>query len=148
MVLQIAPDARQILHHKNAVPLQLLAGPNAGEQQQLRRLEGTRRQDDGPARPYPFLAAAAMADDSRGAAARKDEFEGTRVGCNAQVAALAHLGRQIGSRRAPALTLLLRHLVQADPLLRRSIKVAVTRQLQVFARLEKIVVERVRADEI
>src|SRR5262249_44354442 len=138
----------QILHHRNAVPLQLLAGPNAGEQQQLRRLEAARRQDDGPARPYPLLAAAATADDSRCAAARKGDFEGAGVGGNAQVTAPARLGRQIGLGCTPAFALLLRHLIKTDPLLGQSVEVAVARQLQVLAGLEKIVVQRVGADEI
>ena len=43
VVLQVLSDARQILHHGNAVLAQMVCRPDAREHQDLRRIDGRRR---------------------------------------------------------------------------------------------------------
>ena len=46
MVLQVASDAGELVDHGNTVPPQLVAGPNAGEHENLRRVDRTAAEDD------------------------------------------------------------------------------------------------------
>ena len=46
MIVQIAADAFERMHDADAVALQEIGGADARELQQLRRLDGTRRDDD------------------------------------------------------------------------------------------------------
>ncbi len=148
VILQVAADARQSVLDGNAMALQLLRRADARQQQELRRLEGAGREDDGAAGGDGLFGAAAAADDAGGAPARQRHPQGARAGGDLEVGPLAQVGRQIGARRAPALALLLRHLIEADALLGRTVEITVARQLQLVAGFEKGVVDRVGADEI
>src|SRR4249920_501133 len=125
VVLQVAADARQRVLNGNAVALQVFRRADARQQQKLRRLEGAGGEYDRAAGGDGFFPPTAAADDAGGTPARQRHAQGARAGGDLEVWLLAQVGRQIGARRAPALALLLRHLIKADALLGGAVEIAV-----------------------
>ena len=62
---------------------------------------------------------------------------------DAQIRALVHVGLQIGARRAPALALVLRHLVAAEPFVVLGIEVLADAELRLARGLMEDVMDRI-----
>ena len=66
-----------------------------------------------------------------------------RPGLDAQIRALVDVGLQIGARRAPALALVLRHLVAAEPFVVLFIEVLADAELRLARGLMEDVMDRI-----
>ena len=66
MVLQVAADTRQVGHHRHGQRAELVGRPDAGQHQQLRRVDGAAAEDDLAGGPrLADLAALAILDADR-----------------------------------------------------------------------------------
>ena len=80
MVLQIAPDARQLMADGDAQALQHVARPDAGELQELRRADGAGGEHDLGPRGRGFRPVAPAEGDTGAAAAVEQKGLGLRAG--------------------------------------------------------------------
>ena len=126
VVLQVAAHAGQRVAHGDAVALQLGAVADAGEHEQLRRVEGA----GGQQHLAPGVQGLRLAVQQRlhagGAAAIQQHAPRLRAGEHAQVGA-RHGRVQVGAGGVPALAVLLRDLVEAHAFLRGAVEVVVAR---------------------
>ena len=95
MVLQVGADAGPVGDHIDAVLLQVLAGADAGEHENLRRVDGGRREDDLAPGADAADRAAGLVLDAGGAPAFDDHPANVGVGLQPEVAAL-HRRLEIG----------------------------------------------------
>ena len=128
MVLQVRTHSRSINQHLNAMLFQMGSRANARQHQDLRRPEGTCRQNDratGADRP----ALTALADaHTRCPTLFDNNFFHLRAGFNVQ-AACRLMGEDIGPRCRPAFPLFLRHLIDADAFQLFPVEIGIARQL-------------------
>ena len=124
MVLQALPDARQMVHDRHAELADMLLRPDAGQHQQLRRVDGAAAQDDFARGGRGADLAVAPEPHADGAPAFEQDLLGQRPGDDAQIGAL-HRRAQIadGGRAAPAIAR--RRLVVADAVLARAVEIVV-----------------------
>ena len=114
VILQVAADARLVVHDGDAQLAEPVGRTDAGELQDLRRADRTGRQDD--LAPGPRLEEPAVLPelDADGALAVEDHLLDQHSGLQAQVGAVEH-GLQEGAGRGPAHTALLVDVEIADP---------------------------------
>ena len=127
VVVQVRADAGQVVHHGDAVLLQLRARADARQHQQLRRLQRAGAQQ------HLARAPAAAAAGRRCAPPRRPRA-GLPAGCAWCGRSVDHLQvgpaqvrRQVGLGGAEALAVLVRHLVHAHAFLRGAVEVGVQR---------------------
>ncbi|MCY1510586.1 hypothetical protein D9M68_449680 [compost metagenome] len=107
VVLEVLAHAGQVFHHRQAQRLQLRAGADAREQQQLGRGERAGREDHFVARGGHHLFAAAVAaravDHAGGRAVLREHAQHVRARHHGELRVVAH-GREVGGggARAPA----------------------------------------------
>ena len=87
---------------------------DAGQHQQLRRLERAGGQDHLAPRADRLLLLALHVFDADGALALEQNLRRLRRRLDLEIAAVADMRMHIGARRAPALAVVLRHLVGAE----------------------------------
>ena len=124
VVLQTLPDTGQVMHDRNAEPGQVLLRPNAGEHQQLRRVDGSAAQDDlarGAGGAEPAIPAKCHAD---GAAAFEQDFLGQGPGDDIEIGAL-HCRAEIADGGRAALAVARRRLVVADAVLAGAVEIVI-----------------------
>ena len=138
MVLQVLSDARQMMHAGDAVLAKRCAVADAGQHQQLRRLERAGGNDHlAPRADLLQLLALAIFDADRALALEQDARR-LRLGFDAQIGAAAHMRMDIGARRAPAFAVLLRHLVDAEAFVFLGIEILAQAKLGFLCRLQKV----------
>src|SRR5581483_9393989 len=111
----IRPDAGQVMHAFDAVSCQHSTVADAGEQQELRRLERTGAEDHLAPRADRLRLLALPILDADRPLALKEYFRRACKRLDAQIGAAIHVRMHIGARRAPALAILLRQLVDPEP---------------------------------
>ncbi len=101
MVLQIAPDARQVRAHIDAMLAQMIGGPDPGAHQHRGCLDRAGAEDDFACAEFALLAV-----DGRGHAARalsvEQQLRNIRAGRDRQVRPRAHRRIEIADRRRGA----------------------------------------------
>src|SRR5262245_28248503 len=145
MVLQILSDTWQMMHAGNAVPGKRSRIADARQQQQMRRLEGASGEDYlAPcADDLPPLVLALHLFDADGALALEDDARGLRQRLHAQIGPVADMRMDIAARRAPALAIVLRHLVDAEPLLLGAVEIVADAELRLAGALQKHLPDRI-----
>ena len=123
MILQVLSDARQMVHRGDAVLLQGRRVADAGQHQELRRLERAGAQDHLAPRADLLRLVALPVFDADGALAVEQDARRVRLGLDAEVRPLAHEGMDVAARRAPALAVLLGHLIDAEAFLLGAVEV-------------------------
>src|SRR5262249_6190453 len=113
MVLQIFSRARQMMHARNAVLGKRGGIADACKHEELRRLERPGSQDHLAAGAQHLLLLALGVFDADGALALEDDARSLRLRLDAQIRPALHMRMDIAARRAPALAIVLRHLVDA-----------------------------------
>src|ERR1700742_1873069 len=103
MILQVLSDAGQMVHACDAVFAERGTVADAGQHQQLRRLERTGANDYLAPRAQLFQLLALPVLDADRALAFEQDAGGLRLGLDAQIGAASHMRMDIGTRRAPAL---------------------------------------------
>ena len=151
--MQVAADLGAVGAHLDAVRAQHRGGPDAGQHQQLRRVDRAAREQHfargvhelgaAPRRSYSTPTARVPSSTTR---AR------TRAGDDREVRALAR-GREVARGGAPARAVLLRDLVPADAGLRRAVEVGVVAMARLARGVEehlrqRVVVPQVRDVEV
>ena len=135
MVGEVCADAGQFVPHFNAVARELFARPDAGQQQELRRTEGTGRDDDlacGDARG----SARSRDVDARGTRAFERDGRRVALGQHGQVGTLERRVQERNDRTA-APPAALRHLVEACAVLLRAVEVGISRKARCYGRLDE-----------
>ncbi len=142
MILQILADAGKVELHRYPEGAKLLGGTDAGEQQQLRRVDGAAGEHHFPRGPHLIQLAAAHIFNADGAV-HLDQYPGRlRLGANGEIFALGDR-MQIGRGRAAALAVFLRHLKQTAAELHCAVKIGIERNPGLLRRLEEDVTQRV-----
>ena len=126
VVLQIVADAGRVEHDLDAVLLQQVRRPDAGELQQLRRVVRAAGNQDFLARPRRAHAAVLPVFDRRGAAALEQDALRQRRGLDMQIAAVLRRA-QIGERRAGAAAAARRGLEKSRAFLGRAVEIGIGR---------------------
>ena len=101
MVLQVPPYRGDVRNHRNAVPAELVRRADAGEHQDMRRIERAARQNDFPARRHPPVLSAATVADTHGAAVFDHDAVDVGLGLELEVGP-GQSRPQERVRRAPA----------------------------------------------
>ncbi len=103
VILQVPADAGQIVAHLDPVVLQMRRVAQPGEHQEMRRADGSGRQDHFGSRAHHMLGTRAVApDDPRGPLALEQDVAGLCPGQDRQVLALAHrIEKRDGGGTAP-----------------------------------------------
>ena len=134
MVLQVLSDARQMMHAGDAVLAKRCARRRRRTASGVAG-SGTRRRRRSP------RAARGSASSPCPAGIRRRPRACLRTGCgwhapgfDAQIGAAAHMGMDIGARRAPAFAVLLRHLVDAEAFMLVAIEIVADAELAPRAR--------------
>src|SRR4051812_24109714 len=149
MVLQILPDARQMMRHGDAVLCQCGAVADAGEHQQMRCLERAGRKDHFATGAQPAKLLALPIFDTYGALAFEQDAGGMRRGFDPQIGARSHVWMDISPRGAPAFAVFLRDLVDAEAFLLLGIEILADPELGLARRLQKNLLHRiVRAQSV
>ena len=125
MVLQVAPDARQVRPDRQAEPLQLLLGGDAGQRQQPRGLHGARADDDLVLCVEALETTLADHLDAGAALAVEQEPDGARVGQDLQARVVGDRPeeRPVGGLAAPVAR---RELRELDAVRRGAVGVVLT----------------------
>ena len=142
VIAQVAPDARQVVRDSDAVLPQLFAVADAGEHEQLRRLQSPQGDDDLRFRLHGLNLRIQRKFDPCGTAIFQDHAPRPRPGDHLQVRP-PQMRLQVGARRAPALAVFLRHLVGAHALLLRAVEVVVARKSRLLRGVDENPLERV-----
>ena len=129
VILQIASYRGFVERYVNAVLLQMLAGADTGEHQDLRRVECASRQDDSVASLNHFMLAPSLDRHTGDTAIFDNQFLNQSSGTDIEVG-LAAQRLYIGARGRPAFAIFLRNLVEAKAFLAIVIEVGIARQLQ------------------
>ena len=122
MVLQVLPDPRQVGHHRDSVALQMVGRPDAGQHQQLRRVDGAAGQDHLTAGHGGAEVASLAVLDAGGAAALEQHPRRHGAGLDRQIGPL-HRRTQEGARRAPAHALMDGHVHPPEAFLLEAVHV-------------------------
>src|SRR5258708_6558024 len=143
MVLQVLPDAGQMMHGRDAVFRQRLAVADAGEHQELRRLERAGGYDHfaAGANLLPLMALDVLDPDR--ALALEQDSGGMRERFDTQIRARGDMRMHIGTRRAPALAVFLRHLVNAEAFMVLVIEVLAEAELRFLRSLQENLLHRI-----
>src|SRR4030095_16115505 len=103
----------------------------------MRRLERAGGEDHlAPGAQHLFLLALHVLD-ADGALALEDDACGLRQRLHAQIGPGSHMLMAIAARRAPALAIVLRHLVDAEPLLLGAVEIVMDAELRLARALQK-----------
>ncbi len=124
MVVQVLPHAWQIVHGGNAVFQQMRMRANAGEHEDLGRLQGPRAQQHLARGLELFHLSFVVEFHAHRAFALHQDAGGVRAREHAQVGA-RQVGRQVGIGRAETLAIFVRHLEHAHPFLLGAVEVSV-----------------------
>ncbi len=100
MVVEVGADPRQVVHHRHADRLEVLGRADAGNLQQMRRVDGAAADDDLARRQLLAVHAVLAKRDAGAALAVKQEFGGDRVGLDPEIGATARLGEKGAGGRA------------------------------------------------
>ena len=137
MVLQVGADPVALDPHRDAVFRKMSAGPDSGQHQQLRRAEHAAGQHHrAPCADDMRLTPARISDAPHPPVVEQYAFD-QHVGEDIDVCRRLAVA-QIGARRGPALTVALRHLIDAQPLLPRAVEILILRNLQLPPGLDEI----------
>jgi len=118
-----------MMDRRNAVFLQCRRIADAGEHQQLRRLERAELKiTSRRARIWRSCLPRRYSNADR-AFALKQDTRGVRLRLDMKIVAAVHEGMGIAARGAPAFAVLLRHLVNADAFLLLAVKIVADRKL-------------------
>jgi hypothetical protein len=144
VVLQVAPDARQVVAHLHAGGAQVVGRADARQQQQLRRVDRARRQQHLALGAHELLAAAPLAQaHADGPLALQLDAQDADVRAHLQVRALGRRAQE-GVGRAEALAVSLCHLEHRRAVLLRPVVVDDPRDSRGGARLQQPPVHRAR----
>ena len=142
MVLQILPDAGQIMHHVDPVPRQLRPRPDARQLEQMRRFDRARRQNH-LARGTDFVhPAVLLVGDANRPAPLQQHARHQRPCRHLEIGPLQSRF-QIGVCRAPAPPLEHRHVQCAKPLLAEAVEIGRCGIARLLARLDEGGIERI-----
>src|SRR4051794_38812572 len=148
MVLQVLSDAGQMMPAFDAVFGKRRAVADAGQHQKLRRLERARRYDDLAAgADLPRLLALAGFDADRALAFEQDARR-LRKSLDAQIRARCHVRMQIGPRGAPALAVLLRHLIDPEALMVPGVEILADAKLRFLGGLQENLLHRIARTQL
>jgi hypothetical protein len=143
MVLQVLADAGQMMHRGDAVACERFAVADTGQHQQMRAMKRARRQDH-------LAAGAQLADllalpvlDADRALALEQDARGMRLRLHPQVGTVCDVRMNIAARRAPALAILLRHLVGAETFLLFGVKILADAELRLTRGFQKDLLYRI-----
>src|SRR5215472_6882246 len=123
--------------------LQRFAVADTRQHQQLRRLERARRQDHLAPRTDRFRFLALDILDANGALAVEDDARCLRAGLDAQVRPRPHMRVDVAARGAPAFAVLLRHLIDAEPLLLGAVEIVANAELPLARALQEHLAHRI-----
>ncbi len=143
MVLQVLPDPGQMMHAGDAVFGQCRAVADAGQHQEMRRLERAGGDDDLAAGADLLCLVALPVFDADRALAFEQDAARLRIGLDAQIGARGHVGMNIGPRRAPAFAVLLRDLIDAEAFMLLGIEILADPELRLARRLQERLLHRV-----
>ena len=147
MVLEILADARQLMLKRNAVLRQHLTRADAGEQQQVRRIDRAATQDDFVLCPQNLPLSRTLDFDAYSASSLKNHprCPGSRE--HGEVGAtLCHT--QKGACRTPASPAFLRHLVEADAFLHGTIEITIFRNANLLSSFNECIRQWIRLQHI
>ncbi len=122
MVLQVAPDPGQVEEDGDPVPADLVRRTDAGEEQELRRVDGAAREDDLAPRPRRVQPPAPAELDPGGALAGEDDARCQRLHRNREIGPRQRRP-QIGGGGAPAPAAMDRHVHRAKAFLLEAVHV-------------------------
>src|SRR5262249_39740787 len=137
MILQVLADAWQVMHAGDAMSAEGSGVADARQHQQFRRLERAGGEDDLAPCAKLLLLLPLHVFDGDGALALEQDARGLRPRFDAQVLTLAHERVDIAARRAPALAIVLRHLVDAEAFLLGAVKVVADAKLRLARALQE-----------
>src|SRR5580704_4700574 len=133
------------MHDRNAKPGQVLLRANAGEHQQLRRVDGSAAQNDlarGTSGAEPAMLAKRHADRT---AAFAPNLLGQGPGDDLEIGAL-HCRAEIADSGRAALSVACRRLVVAYPVLAGAVEIVIARKAEPGRRGDKTLTDRVLRD--
>ena len=116
VVLQVLTDPLEIVHHVDAEVGEFLARPDAGELQQLRRVDGPAADDHFASRPHLVAQVVAPVAHAHRAPALEQDARGQRVRAHLQIGAVQRRA-QIGVGRTAAPARAHRHIHAPEALL-------------------------------
>src|SRR6185437_11191303 len=143
MVLQVLADSRQMMRGGDAVFSQRRRVADARQHQELRRLERAGGQDHLAPRADDFLLLALDKFDADRALALEQNARALRACLDLEIRAARHERMDIAARRAPALAVLLRELVGAEPLLLGAVEIVADAQLRLARALQEHLAHRI-----
>jgi hypothetical protein len=144
VVLQVAPDAREVVADLHACRAQLVGRPDARQQQQLRRVDRAGRQQHLALGAQQLLAAAPLAHaHADGALALQLDAQHGHARAHLQVRPLAHRA-QVRVGGAEALAVSLRHLEHRRAVLLGAVVIGDLRDARGGAGLQQALVHRAR----
>src|SRR6476620_898129 len=114
---------------------------DAGQHEQLRRLQSAAADDDLACRGHPLNLVAALIFSASGAAILEKDAPRRRSGDDMQVRT-RHVRMDVGAGRATPLAVLLRHLVRTDTLLSVAVEIVGRGKLQLLRSFKKILDKR------
>src|ERR1700742_5009088 len=126
----------------------LIAVADARQQQQLRRLERAGGEDDLAPRADRLLLFPLHVLDADGALAFEQYLRRLRRRLDLEIAAVADMRMHIGARRAPALAVLLRHLIGAEPFMVFGIEILANAELRLLRRLPEDIMHRIAGAQL
>ena len=136
VILQVVADAGRVEHDVDAVALQQLRRPDAGELQQLRRIIGAARNQDFLARPRGAQRPVLPVFDAGGATALEQDALRQRGGLDLQIACVPWPDADT-PRRAGAPAVARRGLKPAGAFLRRAVEVGIVGDAGLDRRLDE-----------
>ncbi len=125
VVLQVLSDARQRMPERDAMPLQFVFGADAGQHQQLRRIDRAASQNHFPLGADIDRLAGLEISDAGCAFAFQQHPGGACIRDHRQIRPIQHRV-QIATRHAPSFAVFLRQLVGADAFLAGAAEVIVS----------------------
>ena len=143
VVLEVASDAAQLVGDRHADLLEVLGRADARQHQDLRRVEGARRQDHLAAGARDALLALALVEDAGHPRAAQLEALDLGVGDDLEVVAL-HRRPEVGVGAAPAAAVLLEGLEHPDAVLLRAVVVRRARDPARLGSLDEVGVDVAR----
>ena len=133
VILHALPDTGQVMRDRDAEIGQMLLRPDAGQQQQLRRVDRAAAQDDLARGAHGAKFAVLAERHAGGAAAVQRDALGQCIGDDAQIGPL-HRRTQIADRGGATPAVARGELVVADAFLDRAVEVVIARDSRDRAR--------------
>ncbi|MBC7804171.1 MAG: GMC family oxidoreductase N-terminal domain-containing protein, partial [Candidatus Parcubacteria bacterium] len=143
MVLQVLTHLRLVEHHGNAVFVQQRGGPDAGELQELRRVDGARAKDDFPACRCLALFVSLEVFDRDGARTFEHDSRNQCIRNHPQVRPMQHRSEVAGRGRAAA-AVARGQLRVAGAFLRCAVEIRIARMAGLHRGFDEGVAELVR----